>query len=583
MQMPQPNQHNGPMAGHVHRRRVFTPPLAATGVLVIGDWFKDDLPDLLWPALVLAEQGNGAIRNFVAWQKAVQDALSEHDETAFVAESLDGRLTNLARLAIKIPSAAVVVSEQADDHGLLSAGVRSVLTSYPYMPVPWLTADVEVHVPEQADIDLVRRALLEALSDGHREALMKCFRTWSTVQAGTFSSDEQTIDLLKTYPDEAESRSQADTVIRSQWGAHKGMLTVEDPNYFDESIRWARVFWGANSMTSQCVRKREAGSETTPTPASDGSAWNETHVAESEAAVATAPPQASRDPDSEPDARDDRPAVVDDVGAGATPVPPDGAHLRELTMDLLSSFVEALETAPARLHDKERQEVVSGLVSRAGRDLIAVLTAPDLWCMEHGAHIVRMLVETKIYLHWMAQQDPAIYREFQEYGAGKAKLYARIADEVPAEARTPGYQEAMDEFERLSHNHGIIDYRIVDTRDSFAQGKSIRSMADETGLLDLYRQAYSQASGVAHSEWWSIETHAMERCLNVLHGLHLIPSLSLSLGGNVQLATAWVDQFYSLVRTAFRILDTDERAVSSAFSWLEESETGDSLISHPTS
>lgn len=576
MQMPQPNQHNGPMAGHVHRRRVFTPPLAATGVLVIGDWFKDDLPDLLWPALVLAEQGNGAIRNFVAWQKAVQDALSEHDETAFVAESLDGRLTNLARLAIKIPSGAAVVSEQADKHGLLTAYVRSVLTSYPYMPVPWLTADVEVHVPDQADIDLVRRALLEALSDGHREALMKCFRTWSTVQAGTFSSDQQTIDLLKTYPDEEESRSQADTVIRSQWGAHKGMLTVKDPNYFDESIKWARVFWGANSMTSPCVRKRATTeSETTPTPASDGSAWNETDVpvAESQAAVATAPLQASPDPDSKPDAPDDRPAVVDDVGTGATPVPPDGAHLRQLTMDLLSSFVEALETAPARLHDKERQEVVSGLVSRAGRDLIAVLTAPDLWCMEHGAHIVRMLVETKIYLHWMAQQDPAIYREFQEYGAGKAKLYARIADEVPAEARTPGYQEAMDEFERLSHNHGIIDYRIVDTRDTFARGKSIRSMADETGLLDFYRQAYSQASGVAHSEWWSIETHAMERCLNVLHGLHLIPSLSLSLGGNVQLATAWVNQFYSLVRTAFRILDTEERAVSSAFSWLEESET----------
>lgn len=579
MQMPQPDQHDGPMAGHVHRRRVFTPPLAATGVLVIGDWFKDDLPDLLWPALVLAEQGNGVIRSFVAWQKAVQNALAEHDQAAFVAESLDGRLTNLARLAMKIPSAAAMVAEQADDHGLLSAEVRSVLTSYPYMPVPWLTADVEVHVFEQADIDLVRRALLEALSDGHREALMKCLRTWSTVQAGTFSSDQQTIDLLKTYPGEAESRSRADTVVRSQWGALKGMQMVEDPSYFDQSIRWARVFWGANSMTSQCVRKREAESETTPTPASDGSAWNETHVpvAESEAEVATAPPHVSPHPDSKPDAPDDRPAVVDDVGAGATPVPPDGAHLRQFTMDLLSSFVEALETAPARLHDKERQEVVAGLVSRAGRDLIAVLTAPDLWCMEHGAHIVRMLVETKIYLHWMAQQDPGIYREFQVYGAGKAKLYARIADEVPAEARTPVYQEAMDEFERLSHNQSIIDYRIVDTRDTFAQGKSIRSMAKETGLLDFYRQAYSQASGVAHSEWWSIETHAMERCLNVLHGLHLIPSLSLSLGGNVQLATAWVNQFYSLVRTAFRMLETDERAVSSAFSWFEEAETGETV------
>lgn len=586
MQMPQPNQHEGPMAGHVHRRRVFTPPLAATGVLVIGDWFKDDLPDLLWPALVLAEQGNGAIRNFVTWQKAVQDALTGHDVNTFVAERLDGRLTNLARLAETIPSAATVVSDQADEHNLLSDGVRSALTSYPYMPVPWLVANAEVHMPEQTDIDLVRRALLEALSDGHREALLKCLRTWSTVQAGTFSSDRETINLLWRYPDDEESRSRTDSVVRSQWGAHKGMLTAEDPTYFDEAIKWARVFWGVNSMTSRCVRKRETDSETAPKPAGDATSSNDAHVpsSESEAAPADSPPRHAElhaDTGIEPDGkhapntdpREGRPAVENDLGAGPTSVPADGAHLRQLTMDLLSSFVEALETAPAHLHDRERQEVVSGLVSRAGRDLIAVLTAPDLWCMEHGAHIVRMLVETKVYLHWMAQQDPSIFREFQEYGAGKAKLYARIADEVPAEARTPGYQEAMDEFERLSHNHGIIDHRIVDTRDTFAQGKSIRSMATETSLLDLYRQAYQQASGVAHSEWWSIEAHAMERCLNVLHGLHLIPSLSLSIGANVQLATAWVDQFYSLIRTAFRILSTDERAVSSAFSWLEESKT----------
>jgi hypothetical protein len=97
--------------------------------------------------------------------------------------------------------------------------------------------------------------------------------------------------------------------------------------------------------------------------------------------------------------------------------------------------------------------------------------------MEHGAHIVRMLVETKIYLHWMAQQDPSIYREFQECGAGKAKLYARISGEVPEEARKAGFQEAIDEFERLSHSHDVVDHRVVDTRDRFAEGKSIRVMA----------------------------------------------------------------------------------------------------------
>jgi hypothetical protein len=85
-------------------------------------------------------------------------------------------------------------------------------------------------------------------------------------------------------------------------------------------------------------------------------------------------------------------------------------------------------------------------------------------------------------------------------------------------------------------------------------------MAEECGLLDLYRQTYYMASGVSHSEWWSIETHAMERCLNVLHGGHLIPSLSLSHGGNVEFATTWVDQLYTLIRISLQILETEEEA-----------------------
>ena len=196
--------------------------------------------------------------------------------------------------------------------------------------------------------------------------------------------------------------------------------------------------------------------------------------------------------------------------------------------------------------------------------------------MEHGAHIIRVLVEVRIYLQWMARQDPSIYRAYQEYGAGKAKLYARIMEELPQEAQRPDFKEAIKDLDRLSHNDEILDHRIVDTRDSFAEGKSIRSMAEECGLLNLYRQAYYMASGVAHSEWWSIETHAMEHCLNVLHGGHLIPSLSLSSGGNVELASSWVDQLYALIRISLRILGTDERAVQDAFAWLSaEADDGD--------
>lgn len=530
------------MAGHVRKGRVYKSPLAATGVLRIEDWFKDDLPDLLWPALVLAEQGNESVKHFIKWQKAVQGGLAHHGKAAIVAELLDGRLTHIADLAERCPGAAEVIVEEASRHGLLSEGVRRALGSYPFMPVPWLTGKSESRPPGLAELQLISDALLGVLQDGHREALIKCFRTWSAVQAGTFSTDAATIDLLKHYPGDVRTRSAADAVVRAGWGAHRGAALIKDPNHFEHAIKWARVFWGANSMTSRCIRKREAESNDVNGAGQDG----------------------HDNDDQTPNIR-----LVDE--AAPTPVPADGANFRRFTMDVLSSFIEALETAPARLYEKERQEVISGLVARAGRDLIAVLTAPDLWCMEHGAHIARMLVESKIYLHWMALQEPSIYREFQEYGAGKAKLYARISEELPPEARTAGFREAVEEFKRLSHNHEVLDHRVVDTRDTFAGGKSIRAMAEEADLLDFYRQAYSLASGVAHSEWWSVETHAMEPCLNVLHGRHLIPSLSLSFGGNVALASSWVNQFYSLVRTALSMLGTDEAAVSAAFTWLDES------------
>jgi Family of unknown function (DUF5677) len=536
VKLPRPSEKSGPLAGYVRRGRVYRSPLAATGVLHVGDWARDDLPDLLWPVLVLSELGTAEGHRFLRWQKAVQEDLSGKAELRFVAECLDGRLTSLDRLAAQAPEARGAKA-RAEELGLLPSSVVNALASYPLRPAEWLTGR-EVTPPGQDEIDVLTRAVLGVLADGHREAVIKCLWIWSAVQAGTFSSDAETIELLKTYPVDPGTHARADSVVRSMWGARKGLMLHEDEHRFADAIKWARVFWGANSVTTRCVRHGEA----------------EADENDHEEDAAVTPGDAA--PNGEA------------VASGG--MPERGAHLRQLAMDLLSSYVEALETSPSRLYDREQQEVVAGLVARAGRDVITALGAPDLWCMEHGAHITRVLVEARIYIQWMAQQDPSIYRAFQDYGAGKAKLYAQIMDELPAEARRPDFEEAIKELKTLSHNSEVLDHRVVDTRDSFADGKSIRAMAEECGLLDLYRQAYYMASGVAHSEWWSIETHAMERCLNVLHGGHLIPSLSLSPGGNVEFASSWVDQLYTVIRISLHVLGTAEDAVESAFAWLED-------------
>ncbi|MFE1957629.1 DUF5677 domain-containing protein [Streptomyces sp. NPDC059479] len=537
MSLPRSNQKTGPMAGHVKKGRTYLPPLAATGILQFGNWVRDDFPDLLWPVLTLSELGTAEGFRFIRWQRAVQEDLSGKAEPRFIAECLDGRLTSLDRLVVKFPDAKTLIRARAEENGLLPDSVKNALASYPLRPAKWFV-DRDLIVPRREEIDLLARALLAVLKDGHREAVIKCLYIWSAVQAGTFSASAEVIDLLQLYPSDPDTRGKADSAVRAMWGARKSLLIREEADRFAGAVKWAKVFWGANSITTRCARRRDFEMENSKT--------KEEFV--------------------------NQPADAASNGEESVLVamPDEGAHLQRLAMDLLSSYVEALETSPVRLYDQERQEVHSGLVSRVGRDVIVALGAPGLWCMEHGAHVVRALVEVRIYIQWMAQQDPSIYRAFQEYGAGKAKLYARILEEIPEEARQPDFGEAVKTLETLSHNDSVIDRRVVDTRDSFAEGKSIRTMAQECGLLDLYRQTYSMASGVSHSEWWSIENHAMERCVNVLHGGHFVPSLSLNAGGNVALAKSWVDQLYTLIRISLKILETDEGAVQDAFTWLNE-------------
>lgn len=516
--------HSGPIAGHVREKRRFLPPLAATGRLVIGDWVRDDLPDLIWPALVFRVLGTSGAGNFTRWQQAVLRDLDGDAAPLVLADGLDGRLTSLDRLVEAIPGTQETIRQRAIECGLLPGDIVDALLSYPNHPAPWIIASTSIHPMDEDSWSLTAAAVLDVLRDGHREALIKCLPIWSAVLAGTFRADDELIDLLRDYPTNSSRRSTADTNVRAAWGARKMSQLQQDPDRYSTALKWARDFWTFNSMTSRCIREEN---------------------------------------------QDDQ----EGQGGGSEPAPlkaTDGAHLRSLTLDLLSSYVEALDKSPKDLHRPARYEVHAGLVMRVGTEVVTALGHPDMWCLEHSAHIVRALTETRIVLHWMATQDLEIYEQFQAYGQGKAKLLGKIAEEIPQPHQAALVDEAISEFERLSRNDGPIDFRIVDTRDSFAEGRSLRVMAEECGLLDLYRHTYGVASGVAHGEWWSLETHRMVRCRNVLHGGHLIASLSLSAGGNLDLAQSWVDFLYAIMRTSLDVLMVPEETVTEAYRWLGE-------------
>lgn len=561
---PKPTEGSGPLADHVRKGRTYSSPLVASGLLKIGDWMRDDLPDLLWPALFLAHQGSSdAVDEFVRWQRDVLadiEGLGTAHQEGFVAACLDGRLTGLDRLIEEVPEAKAIVIRRARQGGLLPAPVLSALRTYPQRPAEWLTGP-GYSVPEAHDLQLLSRAVYEAAGDGHREAVLKCLQIWAAVLAGAFRSDPTTIALLKEYPGDVGSRSRADTVVRSSWGAMKGDSLMRDEHCFDAAVAWARFFWDFNSTTTKCVRTRDLEAReaaTEPGPSDPAQEAQGERVADGEAEpldLQTFTVEESREQ-----------SWISRLPETNGVQPKD---LRQRAMDLMQSYVEALESGrPFRLYEPAPHEVHAGLVSRAAREVITALGAPDLWCTEHGSHVGRAVVESRIVLAWMSTQDDDIYRAYKEYGAGKAKLYARIARELPSEWLVKGGSEAIDRIEGLSHNHGIVDHVVVDTRSTFAEGKPLRVMAEEVGLLDLYRHSYQLQSGIAHSEWWSVEEHAMERCMNILHRGHLIPSLSLSYGGNVDLARSWIIGLYGLMRMSLKLLGTNEEAVARAFAWL---------------
>ncbi|MGH8893236.1 MAG: DUF5677 domain-containing protein [Actinomycetes bacterium] len=561
--MRQPTERTGPLVGHVRKGGICRTPLAATGLLNIADWVRDDLPDLMWPVLYLEHRDRThAAVDFVRWQEDVINDLADLcDDRQFLADCLDGRLTGLDRLVAQVPEAKEIVSRRAHERDLLPMPVISTLSLYPNRPADWLT-NQEPALSEAADLNLLAKAVTNAVGDGHREAILKCLFIWARVATRTFSSDEETVELLKTYPTDADTRSKADTVVRASWGANRGARLWRDENAYESSLEWARTFWDFNSMTTMCIRKRELESrkrgEGRPDDAEsetmqDGGSQNEPLELDTFAVVEA-----------------ERPSWLSEAPETAGVLPKD---LRRRAMDMMGSYTEAIEESrPFRLFEPEPQEVHAGLVSRAAREVITALGSPDLWCSEHGSHVSRVIVEARIVLAWMSQQDSGVYRQYKEYGAGKAKLYSLIAEEVPTEWLIDGATEAIDKIRDASHNDDILDFVVVDTRSTFAEGMSLREMADEAGLLDLYRQTYQLQSGIAHSEWWSVEIHAMEQCLNILHRGHLIPNLALSYGGNVEYARSWVIALYGLMQMSLSILGTSREAVDGAFSWLTQPE-----------
>ncbi len=526
-------QQDGPLEGHFKSGRTYRPSLMALEQFQLADWVRDDLPDMLWPAALIALEGDrGGIR-FGRLQQDVNRVLAPE------LVALDGRLTSLE--AVPVGSRATVLptlQREISDAGAMPGLLLAALRLYPDLPGRWLLVDAfdyrhDEHAPDDA-LSFLSEVVRVVAIDGHREALLKFVPMAWAVVTGNFRSDQDTIDVLKTYPGDATLRSKADTVIRASFNATMGVEEMVHPELQPLRQQWAASFWRQNWRISACLpeellQEPEADADDSP-EMEDGS-------------VTPDPGATERGPSAE-ELPTEETALAGELSDQL--VSTTSGHLDRYLREALSADLEV------DLLDPARHEVISALVTRTGRSVVSVLRADHQWSSEHAASLMRELAETEILLVWLDAQPPAAYRQYQDYGRGKEKLMRRqmtkLAGQFP-DGPPEHLARALTRMEKKLGGEWGEEFIEVNLDSNFA-GKSVRAMAAEVGLEDLYRHVYQGASAVLHGEWHTLEDNVMQRCLNPLHRFHQIPSLQGGFVSHPELASYFSDKFGQLVDRA---------------------------------
>lgn len=456
---------------------MFEPPLRQISDLSTTNWLRTDLPDLIWPALVVAGAGDNGLKHLYVFQEAMFVALGadfwERSEGA-----LDGRLSSLERIAPSDREQVVAAARIVDTAGVRTAA-GAVLSLYDAAPGAWFFSapDVSLGMEAESLAGELADAVFLAATDRHaaacsRSVILKWWGETGKLQFAPGAADS--ITALSGYPDRLETQGHADAVIGS---IVRGLLSMEENT---EGLKWAAQFWRTNGSELACLNAKGE-----PVPASDSE------------------------------------AVVAPLGAGLDLRAAWGhASLVETKLDDL--LVRASRIGYDVL-DPARGEVILGLAASAARTAQDFVAAPTLWRDEAMGAAASSLVETEISLAWMRIQPPEdrIFERYQEYGYGKRKLNFELLRES-VDRTSDDRRRALVEQERVKLGALEGALQVVDIGSTFS-GVNLRQMAEECGLLDRYREIFQRERGSLHKEWWAIEDHAIEPCQNPLHLWHSIP------------------------------------------------------------
>ena len=212
---------SGVLKGHVQKGKLFQPALVAMGVLETTNWYRDCLPDSIWPVSVICDQTESGALSFSRLQQALIAELG----LPLIAQHqimFDGSLSSVEEIPEIARPAVLEVVARTEFVDLITLG-HSVLSLYENPPGWWLfeangAAEVAAEALGETQGKLAR-AVGQVLADGHLNALVKAMRIGWLLGTEALLVPPEPGQLLIDYPVNEETRAQADSFIRATYQA----------------------------------------------------------------------------------------------------------------------------------------------------------------------------------------------------------------------------------------------------------------------------------------------------------------------------------------------------------------------------
>jgi hypothetical protein len=136
-----------------------------------------------------------------------------------------------------------------------------------------------------------------------------------------------------------------------------------------------------------------------------------------------------------------------------------------------------------------------------------------------GRSVLRTIVECFISLAYLiAKDDPKLWLKHRDYGSGQAKL--AFLKNLRSES-VPKFID-LDRLERQANEDRWLEFS--DMHLGSWSELSLRTMADEANVKDVYDGYLDICSGYVHGNWAAIRDASFATCWNPLHRLHRIPA-----------------------------------------------------------